>query len=455
MQRRAIQSAGGRGVFKGAEGVLMGLNGEQFLVIAVFSAVVVGTLFFWEMRFSLVFLASSLLFLTRVIDLEHFIQYASLDVILFLIGMMAIVGMMREAGIFHWMVRRLISRKDMSGSRLFFILMFLSALLSALMGEVAGIMVMVAVIIEICNLLDVNPSPLVVGSVISTNIGSAATVLGNPIGVLIALRGNFSFEDFLAHALPVSLLVLIITVGVLFLWNRKYLRGFSAAIASRAAGGALLPPVYLSRQARGMAVIFAVTVLTIAFHRRLELMLGLETNELLIVIPVIFAGIAMLYRRGAVEDCLSKEIEWVSLLFFIFLFALTGALQASGVAGALADRLIKIAGNRPEILSGLTVFSSGVLSSILDNTVVVSSYIPIIHNLETAHSALRVLWWGVLFGACFGGNITAIGSTANIVAIDCLKKQKGIKINFMEWFKIGLLAGTLSLVISFLALKWF
>ncbi|MFN3966801.1 MAG: SLC13 family permease [Endomicrobiia bacterium] len=135
----------------------------------------------------------------------------------------------------------------------------------------------------------------------------------------------------------------------------------------------------------------------------------------------------------------------------MFLFAQAGVINASGVANILAKRITEIIGNHPRILSGIVLFSSGFLSSVLDNVVVVASYVPIVQNLHILHLNLQTLWWAVLFGACYGGNITMIGSTANIVALGLLEKKQNIKIDFFKWLKIGLMVGLISMSVSYLS----
>jgi len=120
----------------------------------------------------------------------------------------------------------------------------------------------------------------------------------------------------------------------------------------------------------------------------------------------------------------------------------------------LTEKLLAQIGSHPKVLVGVTLFSSGILSGILDNTVVVASYIPVVKNLHLMDSSLHLLWWALLFGACFGGNITAIGSTANIVALGILEKERNIKINFVGWLKLGLIIGLVSMAIAYLALLW-
>jgi Na+/H+ antiporter NhaD/arsenite permease-like protein len=140
----------------------------------------------------------------------------------------------------------------------------------------------------------------------------------------------------------------------------------------------------------------------------------------------------------------------MSLLFFLFLFAQAGVIQASGLAQALAGKLVHSTGTNPAILSGTIIFSTGILSSILDNAVVVASFIPMVNSLQSLHISLKPLWWCLLFGACYGGNITVIGSTANIVALGILEKESKITVHFLEWLKIGLIVGVTSMIISYL-----
>jgi len=430
---------------------------KQSFIISIFSISILGTLFFWDFRLSFVFIGSSLLLLTHAVDLENFIKFASLDVILFLIGMMIVVGMMKEAGFFHWLITMFLRVRNLDGKRLVILLMLISALLAALMDEVSSIIVMMAVILEICNFLEVNPVPMVISSVLATNIGSASTVLGNPIGVLIAARGKLSFEDFLTFALPVSIVVLGFTIFILCIAYRNYIKEISLKLKPHQENKAFLhlisiPPDFRTRISM---LIFGITVLFIALHKRLEILFQLEKNSMLIMLPIISAGIVMIYRHDKARYYVEHEVEWNSLLFFMFLFAQAGVIQASGVGNVLAKKITDTIGNNPRILLGSILFSGGLLSSVLDNVVVVASYVPIVKSLHMFGSNLKLIWWSILFGACYGGNITMIGSTANIVALGILEKKHNIKINFFQWLKVGLVVGLLSMLISYFIIIFF
>lgn len=431
---------------------LFGLSPRQAVIISVFCLSILGTLFFWDFRLSFVFIGSSVLFLIHAVDVENFIKFASLDVIIFLIGMMIIVGMMKEAGFFNWVITMFLKAKNLTGIKMFVIIMIISALLSGLMGEVSSIIVMMAVILEICGFLDINPVPMVISSVLATNIGSASTVLGNPIGVLIAARGKLSFEDFLFFAFPVSMVILAFTIFILCIFYRDYIKELSLKLKPHQENKAFLylisvPPDFRTKIS---IFIFGATVFLIALHKRIELLFGLEENSMLLILPIISAGIVMIYRHDKARYYVEHEVEWNSLLFFMFLFAQAGVIQASGVASFLSKKIIDVIGNNPRALVGSILFSSGMLSSCLDNVVVVASYVPIIKGLGMFNFDLKPLWWTILFGGCFGGNITVIGSTANIIALGLLEKKENIKINFFQWFKVGLIVGIFSMAISYL-----
>ena len=169
---------------------------QQSIILSVFLLSILGTFLFWELRLSFVLLGSAALFLISGIHTEEFIRFASLDVIIFLIGMMIVVGMLKESGVFHWLVTLALKSRNLTGRRLYTIIIMLSAFFSALTGEVTSMIVMMAIILEISDSLEITPTPLVISSVLATNIGSAATVLGNPIGILIALRSDLGFEVY-------------------------------------------------------------------------------------------------------------------------------------------------------------------------------------------------------------------------------------------------------------------
>lgn len=432
----------------------IGLNSQQALAISIFSASVLGTLFFWDFRLSFAFLGTSVLLISRTIDLENIIKFSSLEVILFLIGMMVLIGLLKEAGLFAWLVSLILRIRNLTAKKFLIAISVISALLACAVDEVTSIIFMIAAILEICDYFEVNPVPFIIASVLTTNIGSSGTVLGNPIGILIATKSGLSFEDFITKAFPLMLLCLMTTICIIGIWYRKTLREFDNKIKELGANELLirLISVPLEKQLKICLGIFGITLFFISLHHRLELLWGLETNTILLVVPLISAGLVMIWKWKKARDYIEKDVEWWTLLFFLLLFAQAGTLKYTGATDVLAQRIINVTGNTPHLLIAVILWLSTIGSSILDNVVLVAAFIPVIQSFQSLNLNLQPLWWALLFGGCLGGNITLVGSTANIVALGILEKEKNIRVTFFRWFWIGLTVGLITTAVVWLAL---
>lgn len=432
----------------------LGLNTHQAISVAIFASSMLGTLFFWDFRLSFAFMGTSLLFATKTIDINHFIAYASLEVILFLVGMMILVGLLKESGFFTLITHSLLGIKHLTAMRFVMILCAVSWVMAATVDEVTSIIFMVAAILEICDRLKVNPVPYLITSILATNIGSAATVLGNPIGILIATKSGLTFEDFLAKAMPLSVLSLIVTTAICIFWYRKSFKEMDKSLKSlsekQIAG--LEGPLVISKDLKIALWIFAATLLVISLHHRLELLWGLEHNTILLIAPLFASSIVFVWKRHNARKYIEKDVEWWTLLFFLLLFGQAGTLRYSGATSVLANSLATLTKSSLDVLTGSILWISSIGSSILDNVVLVATIIPVVQDFKALGVNLQPLWWALLFGGCFGGNITLVGSTANIVALGILEKEKKLKVTFMQWFGIGLAVGIITTCIVWAAL---
>lgn len=184
----------------------------------------------------------------------------------------------------------------------------------------------------------------------------------------------------------------------------------------------------------------------------MEILLGLETNTILLIAPLLSAAIIMIWRREKARSYIENDVEWGTLLFLLFLFGQAGIIAETGIAEVLANKLLLVVSNSKILLLTTIIFGGAFISSALDNVVVVAGSIPIIQSLKAIMPSRNILWWALLFGACFGGNMTVIGSTANIMAIGTLERRKKVSIGFLYWFKIGLVVGLVTLTFVWLAL---
>ena len=178
-------------------------NMQQTLAGTIFIALVIGTLMFWRFRVAIAFLGIVVLLLTRTIDLDHTIEFMNLDVILFLMGMMVIVGLLRRSGFFRWLLAKALKLSKFEPNRLMLIILAMSSIMAAMVDEVTSILFMTALVLDLCDYYEVNPVRYIISVVLATNIGSSWTVLGNPVGILIAFRSGLTFEDFIMTAFTI------------------------------------------------------------------------------------------------------------------------------------------------------------------------------------------------------------------------------------------------------------
>jgi Na+/H+ antiporter NhaD/arsenite permease-like protein len=418
-------------------GRFAGLTTPQQVTTGVFLSCILGTLMFWNLRLSVAFIGVSVLVMTRSMTIGQYVESCEIPIILFLVGMMIILGCLEDLGFFTWVVQSIISLPKMSARRFVTVVSVVAALLACAVGEVISIIIIATLIFQVCGRLKIPPVPFIIASVIATNIGSAGTMMGNPVGILIGAKAGFTFGDFIIWAFPLMLICLAANIVLTFAIFRRAMRQFDDSLRTLAGGGGDIEPKVSVPYGRSLAVL-GITVLCIAFHHQAEQLLGIEKNSVLFLAPIFCCAFVMLYRRDRARHYVERSVDWWTLLFFMMLFAIAGALKASGVTTVLAQGFTTHFGTNPAMLIVGIITSSAIGSAFVDNVVFVAAFAPIIEGLKATGVAVTPLWWALLYGACFGGNITLIGSTANIVALGMLEKQAHTQIRFMEWLKVGL-----------------
>jgi len=462
----------------------------ESLALTVFVDAVLGTLLYWRKRLTFVMLGVSLLLFLGAAPFEMILEHMELGLILFLISMMVIVEYLSEVGVLGWITIKLIKLSKFKPLRFILIISLLSWLMAALVDEVTSIVFVTKVILSIAGFLEFNPVPLVIYSVLATNIGSSATMIGNPIGIYIALQSGKSFADFLEWATPGSLLalILLIPIGVVWLgklgfFKRLKEKGSSLVLDEWTALGITseiyekfkqgqLPETERERVERALKnfkrgwAFFITVLLVIALHTEISKILNfalttmyslmggksihseITPDAVLIFGPILVASIVMFIHEEP-RRLIEQGVEWWTLVFFMFLFAIASALSYTGVTDKMAYALVQgVGGLNFESTIRLTILIaliSAIVSAFLDNMPVVVALSPVVKTLiEMGLPGGDLLWWALLYGATMGGNMTMIGSTANIVALGILEKQKKY-VTFWEWFKIGVIAVAITL----------
>jgi Na+/H+ antiporter NhaD/arsenite permease-like protein len=434
----------------------LGLNQTQLTAVGGFSAIFFGAIFFWHYRLAFALFGVGALMVAGLLDVPHVIEFANLDIILFLIGMMIIVGFLEEKQFFEHLVNKLISLVGMNGNRLMILMLLASGVSAALVDEVTSILFMITAMLNITSRYKLNPVPFIIMIVFATNIGSSATVIGNPIGVIIALRSGLGFMDFIRWATPISLCVLIVTIGLFFIYYSKPIRELHKAMEAhrkeKAIKEAIPEKVIMPKDAVVSGVVFACVILSLVFHLSIEHLFGLAKNTMLLGTSIIGASIVLIIGRKQARDIVERKVDWWTLCFFLFLFASVGTLTYQGVTSVIAKNIANAAGKNVPLLMAICVWTSGALTAVMDNVLAVATFIPIIKDIGAMGVNIFPLWWSILFGSTLLGNLTIIGSTANIVAAGLLERRKMGEISFGEWLKAGIVIAIPGLALAHLLL---
>ena len=362
------------------------------------------------------------------------------NVIFLLLGMMIIVGIIHKTGLFEFLAISAIKKSSGSPKVALVYLMILTSIASAILDNVTTILLAVPMTLIVTKHLKVSPIPFILAEVFVSNIGGAATLVGDPPNIIIASKADLSFNSFLVHMAPMVILVLLVVIPmIVFLFRKELVNTPEArdAVMTLQAHD-FLKDVILLKKSLGV-----LTLVMIAFV--LHSFLHLEPSIVALFGAGVLVAISGLKPRDYVQD-----VEWSTLIFFAGLFIMVGGLVGSGALAELSTFLKELfAGNTQ--LAALSILSiSAVLSGIIDNIPYVTAMSPVISDLSVGLVGRQehVLWWSLAFGADFGGNATIIGASANVVAIG-LAAKAGIHISFWKFAKYGVLVTAVSIAMVY------
>ena len=430
----------------------LGLSAQQTVAVAGFCAILYGAIFFWRFRLAFACLGVALLMGLGLLDIPHLVEFAGLDIILFLIAMMTIIGFLEERHFFEFVIDRLLVVVGPHPKRIMVALMVAAAVSAALVDEVTSILFMVAAMLNLLGRSKLNPAPYILMLVFTTNIGSSATVVGNPVGVIIALRSGLTFADFLRWATPIAAACLALAIVLclkLFAKDIKALKPVLEGARGERQLERMVEEEHVTRKGiRRAGWLFGGVIAGLVLHHLLEHLLHLPNNTMLLAVALLGAGVALMLSGEKARDLVEKRVDWWTLAFFLMLFASVGTLKQSGVTGVLAQRIIELSGGHVPILTSLFGWSSWALTAVMDNVLAVATFVPIVGDVAAQGLYTFPLWWAMLMGGTLGGNATLIGSTANIVAVGLLERRKLGEMTFAQWLKPGLIVAITTMLLA-------
>lgn len=370
------------------------------------------------------------------------------NVIFLLLGMMIIVGIIHKTGLFEFLAIKAIKLAKGNPKKTLVYLVILTAIASAILDNVTTILLVVPMTIIVCKKLNVLPVPFLLAEVFASNIGGAATLVGDPPNIIIASRANLSFNDFLIHMAPLVILAMIVITPLMVYMFRGELVNTPedrAKIHDLDEYSSLKDRILLKKS------LLVLTLVMLAFV--LHSVLHIEPAVIALLGAGILVAISGLKPRDYIQD-----VEWGTLIFFAGLFIMVGALVNVGALAKFADFLQDQLGDQTKLTAGVLIGISAILSGIIDNIPYVAAMSPVVLELSQSVPAAQgdVLWWSLAFGADFGGNLTIIGASANVVAIG-LAHRAGYKISFWKFAKYGIPVTLVSIamVYPYIFLRYF
>ena len=426
---------------------------EQMIGVLVFATTVAGTLLFWRFRLAFAIGGVGVILLLGIVHLDLMIHSMNMEVVLFLVSMMIIIESLERSGFLRIMITAIVGRVHGQPKRLVVVLMCLGAMLAALMDEVTAMLLLGTLILDLSTSLGVDARPYLLSTVMAINIGSAATLLGNPIGVLIAFGAGFSFNEFLVWATPIAIIALLVAIPMVIVWYRRALDSDREIISgSITSAGSVIGRHSFGKGDWITAAVFVAVIASIVAQSALESLLHLPRNTILVAAPMLGAASVLLAKHEDAKELVESGVDWWTLLFFIFLFGAAATLEHTGTTLLIADQILQVTGGNDFLISSVLTWPVMLLSGTIDNVPLIAGVIPIIFRLGEAGVNVYPLWWTVLFAGCFGGNLTMVGSTANIVAIGLLEKRGHKSLSMREWIGLGVLISFSTVLLAQIAI---
>ena len=440
---------------------------EEVISLGLF-IFVIGTLVL-DMRYRhfAAFAALATVALSGTVPAQKLVESVDWHLIVFLIGSMCFASILRRRGVFTYIAAYVVKLSRGRAVLLVSLLAVLAWFTAIVVDEVTSIVYITMIVLELGRLLRVDVAELIILSVLATNTGSAALPIGNPIGVYLAFTAGLTATDFVRRALPVSALCLGVLLLIYGVSRGSYLRYLQRRISERreyleafttAKTVDLTPRERLTR-VYGLALLISFLAAVSVSPYLAELLSAtsrvyVEANALLSLIPYLFVVLTLpIVELPEYGEVVAKGVEWPSITFFMALFMLGFSLAWSGVMVKLAYAITKVA----EVLGGgvagvgavMLLLSAG-LSGVLDNLSLVVALTPAL-KLLVSILGTRGLYWFLLFGGVFGGNLTPVGSTANIVAVSILERRARRSVSWSRWVKLSV---SIVIVQCAVALAW-
>ena len=350
-----------------------------------------------------------------VLSLDEAVRAIDYNTIILLFGMMVLTAYLGIAGFFDYLAYRIMKFSG-NGKRLLFTIVFSAGFLSAFFVNDTICVFMTPVVVSLAASSGVNPVPLLIALATSANIGSAATIIGNPQNMLIGMKSGIGFIEFFAKMFPISIIGLFMAYAIIYLIYRKELNKFRVAEIE----------INLDRKLAAKSLIVFLFVLL------------LFVTEIYPVSLAAFIGAALIFAIGGIKPKQALErVDWGLLLLFCNLFIVMHGFEKS-----YSGYLISMLSYEDSLASYFWIsFLTVVGSNLVSNVPFVMMVTPVVQATNGE------LWYILAMSSTFAGNLTIIGSVANLIVVENAEKY-GITVSFFEYLKVGVPLTILSVLVG-------
>jgi Na+/H+ antiporter NhaD/arsenite permease-like protein len=367
----------------------------------------------------------------HIINFEESMAFVDWNVIWLIMGMMIFMAMFSETGAINWIAFRTFRLAKGNAWLLVMSLAILTGVLSSFLNNVTAILLLVPLSIEIAQTVGVHPFAFVIPEVLASNIGGAATIIGDPPSTIVGSHLGLGFVEYLVNMAPIAILCMVpLLIIISFLYKREFAGAeeqFSPALVAQLEADSHITDFPLLRKSGLVGLLMMILFFTGDYFG------GIPPS----VVALSGAAILVAWVRPDIHRML-REVNWTTLIFFIGIFVIVGGLKATGVITWTARIIGDLAGNNLKMATVLMVWIPGVASGIVDNIPFTVASLPIADFLTSTISGAEnmILYWALILGADLGGNATILGSAPNIVAVGLLG-QAGYRLSFGRFMRDG------------------
>ncbi len=365
-----------------------------------------------------------------IFDFERALTYINWEVIFLVMGMMIVVGIIEGTGIFQWLAFMAYRASRGRISLLIVVLIVITSVASALLDNVTTMLLMAPISIQIALALNISPLALLVPEILASNVSGISTLIGTPTNILIGAYADISFNDFLIFQTPGVLAAMVVmTLYVLFHYRHeisKHPGGISPTLYAKLQENARIKD---PRALQRALVVFSGMLIFFAIGESLHLVPA--------VTALVGATILLLWVEPDIEKML-MAVDWMTLVFFMALFMLVGAVQEVGILGLFAGAMGQLIGESIVLGIIVMVIGVGLLSFGIANVPLAAAMLPVVRFLSSGipGAESKVLYYALSMGAAMGGNGFLIGGETNLMTSG-IAERAGVPITFMGFMKIG------------------